>query len=121
MTTNMAHEDVKKYLRPEFINRIDEIIIFNDLKENVIRKIVDIQLDRVKKRLNEQNITIQVDESVKNYLVRNGYVPEYGARPINRIIKREILAKLSRYILEHPDEIKFRIVIKDDQIKIYSN
>ncbi len=121
MTSNMAPEDVKKYLRPEFINRIDEIITFNDLKENVIRKIVDIQLDRVKKRLNEQNITIQVDESVKNYLVRNGYVPEYGARPINRIIKREILAEFSRYILEHPDEIKFRVVIKDDQIKIYSN
>ncbi|MEE9574205.1 MAG: AAA family ATPase [Candidatus Neomarinimicrobiota bacterium] len=121
MTSNMAPEDVKKYLRPEFINRIDEIITFNDLKENVIRKIVDIQLDRVKKRLNEQNITIQVDESVKNYLVKNGYVPEYGARPINRIIKREILAEFSRYILEHPDEIKFRVVIKDDQIKIYSN
>ncbi len=118
MTTNMAHEDVKKYLRPEFINRIDEIIIFNDLKENVIRKIVDIQLDRVKKRLNEQNITIQVDESVKNYLVKNGYVPEYGARPINRIIKREILAELSRYILEHPEEIKFRIVIENDRIAI---
>ena len=118
MTSNMAHEDVKKYLRPEFINRIDEIITFNDLKENVIRKIVDIQLDRINKRLIEQNITIKVDESVKDYLVKNGYVPEYGARPINRIIKREILAELSRYILEHPDKIKFRIAIEDDRIAI---
>ena len=118
MTSNMAHEDVKKYLRPEFINRIDEIITFNDLKENVIRKIVDIQLDRINKRLIEQNITIKVDESVKDYLVKNGYVPEYGARPINRIIKREILAELSRYILEHPDKIKFRVAIEDDRIAI---
>lgn len=118
MTSNMAHEDVKKYLRPEFINRIDEIITFNDLKENVIRKIVDIQLDIINKRLIEQNITIKVDESVKDYLVKNGYVPEYGARPINRIIKREILAELSRYILEHPDKIKFRIAIEDDRIAI---
>ncbi len=114
----MAHEDVKKYLRPEFINRIDEIITFNDLKENVIRKIVDIQLDRINKRLIEQNITIKVDESVQDYLVKNGYVPEYGARPINRIIKREILAELSRYILEHPDKIKFRVAIEDDRIAI---
>ena len=90
MTSNMAQSDVKKYLRPEFINRIDEIVTFNDLNEDVIRKIVDIQLNKVFERLAEQNITLEVDQTVKDYLVKNGYVPEYGARPINRIIKREI-------------------------------
>jgi ATP-dependent Clp protease ATP-binding subunit ClpA len=55
---------------------------------------------------------------VKDYLVKNGYVPEYGARPINRIIKREILAELSKHILEHPEENKLKAVIEDGEIKI---
>lgn len=114
----MAQEDVKKYLRPEFINRIDEIITFNDLNEEVIRKIVDIQLSSVLQRLAEQNITLEVDDSVRDYLVKNGYVPEYGARPINRIIKREILAELSKYILENPEKNKLRAITEDDEIKI---
>lgn len=118
LTTNMAQEDVKKYLRPEFINRIDEIITFNDLNEEVIRKIVDIQLNKVFERLAEQNITLEVDQTVKDYLVKNGYVPEYGARPINRIIKREILAELSKYILEYPEKDKYHVVIEGEAIVI---
>ena len=70
MTSNMAQEDLKKYLRPEFINRIDEIITFNDLNEEIIRKIVDIQLNKVLKRLAEQNITLEIDQSVKDYLAK---------------------------------------------------
>ena len=114
----MAQEDVKKYLRPEFINRIDEIITFNDLTGVVIQKIVDIQLDNVQKRLADQNIALEIDDSVKEYLVKNGYVPEYGARPINRIIKREILAELSKYILENPDKNKVRAIVEGREIKI---
>jgi len=118
MTSNMAQSDIKKYLRPEFINRIDEIITFKDLNEVVIRKIVDIQLNRVHKRLAEQNISLEIDQSVKDYLVKNGYVPEYGARPINRIIKCEILAKLSKYILENPEKNKLKAVIESGSIVI---
>jgi ATP-dependent Clp protease ATP-binding subunit ClpB len=118
MTSNMAQGDIKKYLRPEFINRIDEIVTFYDLNEEVIRKIVDIQLNKVFKRLAEQNIKLEIDQNVKDYLVKNGYVPEYGARPINRIIKREILAELSKHILEHPEENKLKAVIEDGEIKI---
>ncbi len=118
MTSNMAQEDVKKYLRPEFINRIDEIITFNDLTGAVIRKIVDIQLDNVQKRLADQNIALEIDDSVKEYLVKNGYVPEYGARPINRIIKREILAELSKYVLENPEKNSVKAVIEGGEIRI---
>jgi len=118
LTSNMAQGDIKKYLRPEFINRIDEIITFNDLNEEVIRKIVDIQLHRVLKRLAEQNIELEIDQSVKDYLAKNGYVPEYGARPINRIIKRGILAELSKYILENPEKNKLRSVIDGGEIVI---
>ena len=118
MTSNMAHGDIKKYLRPEFINRIDEIINFNDLNAEVIRKIVDIQLNRVLQRLAEQNIKLEVDQSVKDYLVKNGYVPEYGARPINRIIKREILAELSKHILENPEKSKLFAKIANNKVII---
>lgn len=118
MTSNIPEGDIKKYLRPEFINRIDEIVTFNDLNEDVIRKIVDIQLNKVYKRLAEQNITLEVDQNVKDYLVKNGYVPEYGARPINRIIKREILSGLSKYVLEHPDENKLKAVIESGKIVV---
>ena len=118
MTSNIVQGDIKKYLRPEFINRIDEIVTFNDLNEDVIRKIVDIQLNKVFKRLTEQNITLEVDQNVKDYLVGNGYVPEYGARPINRIIKHKILAELSKYILEHPEENKLEAVIEGGEIVI---
>jgi len=111
MTSNMAQDDVKKYLRPEFINRIDEIITFNDLNEEVIKKIVEIQLEFVHQRLAEQNITLEIDQSVKDYLVKNGYLPEYGARPINRIIKREILSTLSKFVLENPEKNKVRAVV----------
>lgn len=121
MTSNIPEGDIKKYLRPEFINRIDEIVTFNDLNEDVIRKIVDIQLNKVYKRLAEQNITLEVDQNVKDYLVKNGYIPEYGARPINRIIKREILAELSKHILEHPEDNKLKAVIKDGEIVIWKS
>lgn len=118
MTSNMAEGDLKNHLRPEFINRIDEIITFKDLNEDVVCKIVEIQLDRVYKMLAEQNITLEVDQSVKDYLVKNGYVPEYGARPINRLIKREILAELSKYILEHSEKDKFKAIIEGGKIGI---
>ncbi len=121
MTSNIPQGDIKNYLRPEFINRIDEIVTFNDLNEDVIRKIVDIQLNKVFERLAEQNITLEVDQTVKDYLVKNGYVPEYGARPINRIIKRKILAELSKHILEHPEENKLKAIIEDGEIVIKNN
>lgn len=121
MTSNIPEGDIKKYLRPEFINRIDEIVTFNDLNEDVIRKIVDIQLSKVYARLAEQNITLEVDQNVKDYLVKNGYVPEYGARPINRIIKREILSGLSKYVLEHPDENKLKAIVEGGKIVIWKS
>jgi ATP-dependent Clp protease ATP-binding subunit ClpB len=116
MTSNMAQNEVKINLRPEFINRIDEIITFKDLNEDVIIKIVDIQLNKVSKRLEEQNLNLEVDQNVKDYLVKNGYVPEYGARPINRLIKRELLSELSKYILEHPETNKLKAVVENGVI-----
>ena len=93
-------------------------LLLTILNEEIIRKIVDIQLNKVYAQLAKQNITLGVDPNVKDYLVKNGYVPEYGARPINRIIRREILAQLSKCILENPEKNKFKAVVENGEIVI---
>ena len=109
MTSNLKEDELLKYLQPEFINRIDDMMYFNDLDINSIKVIVDIQLDSMKKRLKKQDIDLVIHDDVKEYLAKNGYDPNYGARPISRIIRREILAGLSRYLLENPDINKITI------------
>jgi ATP-dependent Clp protease ATP-binding subunit ClpB len=118
MTSNLPVADLKKVMRPEFLNRIDEIMTFNDLSTEVIRKIVDLQLNQVDAMLAQQNMELEVDPEVREYLTRNGYDPEYGARPIKRIIKREILAGLSKFMLENPEVTRARVVLEDDQLSI---
>ncbi|NOZ75877.1 MAG: AAA domain-containing protein [FCB group bacterium] len=119
MTSNLAQDEIKRALRPEFLNRIDEIIRFNDLEESVIQGIVDIQLKRMLKQIKESNIRVDIDEEVRDYLVRHGYEPEYGARPVKRLIKREILATLSRVMLENPAAERLRVGLESGKITVY--
>src|SRR5213595_3954035 len=88
------------HFRPEFLNRVDEIIIFDRLSEDDLKKIVEIQLGRLSKRLEQQKITLKLSDSAKELLAREGYDPVYGARPLRRTIQREILNPLSLDILE---------------------
>ena len=88
------------HFRPEFLNRVDEIIIFDRLTEDDLKKIVEIQLRRLSKRLNQQKITLDLSDSAKELLAREGYDPVYGARPLRRTIQKEILDPLSIDILE---------------------
>jgi len=103
MTTNLTESELNIYLKPELRNRIDEIVKFNDLNEDVIEKIVDLHIRGMIQNIEKQGITCHVDGSVRNYLIKNGYQPEYGARPINRLIRRDILSEVSKYILENPE------------------
>lgn len=84
---------------PEFLNRVDEIIIFHGLSLEHIRKIVEIQLARVQKRLAEQNIALTVSDAAKDLIAREGYDPVFGARPLKRVIQKKILDALSLEIL----------------------
>ena len=118
MTSNLKESELKSVLRPELLNRIDEIIIFDDLSEHIIKQIVEMQLEELRRKIALQKISIECDDSVKAYLVQNGYQREYGARPINRLIKREILSELSRHMLENPDTEKINITIDDGEIKL---
>ena len=93
-------EALKQSFKPEFLNRIDEIIIFNPLRKGDIEKIVEISLNQVKEKLAERDIKIAVDAAAKNYLVENGFSPEYGARPIRRLVQTMILDKLADQIIK---------------------
>ena len=95
-----VQEALRGHFRPEFLNRIDEIIIFDRLDASQITNIVDIQLQRLLSRLLKQNITLVLDDSAKKFLAKEGYDPAYGARPQKRVIQREILDPLSLEILD---------------------
>ena len=95
-----VQEALRGHFRPEFLNRIDEIIIFDRLDASQITNIVDIQLQRLLSRLQKQNITLVLDDSAKKFLGKEGYDPAYGARPLKRVIQREILDPLSLEILD---------------------
>ena len=93
-------EALRGHFRPEFLNRIDEIIIFDRLDDRQITKIVDIQLQRLLERLQKQNISLTLSDAAKKLLAKEGYDPAYGARPLKRVIQREILDPLSLEILD---------------------
>ncbi|HCN24860.1 MAG TPA: Clp protease, partial [Candidatus Marinimicrobia bacterium] len=84
-------------------NRIDEIVKFNDLNKEVIENIVDMRIRGMIQNIEKQGITCHVNGSVHDYLIKSGYQPEYGARPINRLIRRDILSEVSKYMLENPE------------------
>ena len=91
---------LKKTVRPEFLNRIDDIIMFTPLSKNDISKIVRLQLDYLKKVVAKQHITIDATDEAIEYLSERGYDPQFGARPIKRVIQKEVLNKLSKELLK---------------------
>jgi ATP-dependent Clp protease ATP-binding subunit ClpB len=98
--TRLVMDALRAHFRPEFLNRVDEIIIFDRLSEEDLKKIVEIQLRRIMKRLAQQNITLDLSESAKALIARDGYDPVYGARPLKRAIQRDLLDPLSMTLLE---------------------
>ncbi len=96
---SLVNEELKQYFRPEFLNRLDEIIVFRQLNKDEVKEIADIMLNDVMKRLLEQGITLQVTERFKDRLVEEGYNPSYGARPLRRAIMRLLEDSLAEEIL----------------------
>ena len=91
---------LKKTLRPEFVNRIDEIVMFQPLSKREIRSIVNMQIDNLNKLLAQQNLQVEFTKYALDQLVEMGYEPMYGARPLKRVIQRNVLNELSKFILE---------------------
>jgi ATP-dependent Clp protease ATP-binding subunit ClpB len=92
-------EDVRGYFRPEFINRIDEIVVFEPLGRDEIRQIVQIQLRQLRARLAERNITLELTDEAQDYLANKGFDPAFGARPLKRLIQRELQDPLALKLL----------------------
>jgi ATP-dependent Clp protease ATP-binding subunit ClpA len=98
-TKQAVLESISRFFKPEFINRISAIVVFNPLSKASIRKVVDLRLVEVQERLKDKNITLSLDTAAKDWLAAAGYSPAYGARPLNRVIQTEILNPLALMIL----------------------
>ena len=112
---------LKDFFKPEFLNRLDEVIVFNPLTREDLSKIVDIQLDSVTKKIQQRGITVTFDEKIKQTLIDRGFDPEYGARPLKRLIQKLILNPLAEKIIAHQIKPGQALTIKDvskDQLKI---
>ena len=92
---------LKQKFRPEFLNRLDEIVFYKPLMKNEISKILDLLIDDLRKRLEDKNIKIEVSESAKNYLIDNGYDEAYGARPLKRFVQKKLETLIARKILSN--------------------
>ena len=110
-----VQEEVKKNFRPEFINRIDEIITFNKLSEKDIAKIVELQLAALTQRLAARNIRLDVDKKAREKLAKEGYDPDFGARPLKRLIQREIEDPMALELLEgkYKDGAKMSVTVDE--------
>jgi ATP-dependent Clp protease ATP-binding subunit ClpB len=91
---------LKQTVRPEFLNRIDDVVMFRPLNRTDIRQIVELQLNEVRKQLAEQDIVLTMTNEAMDWLAAEGYSPEFGARPLKRVIKKRVLRQLSKQILE---------------------
>jgi ATP-dependent Clp protease ATP-binding subunit ClpA len=111
-------ETLKEQFRPEFLNRIDEVVIFNYLKKKEIKEIVDLELSKVEKRLKAKEITIKISDKAKELLVKEGFDPNLGARPLKRVIQRLILDPLSIKIVTNEIFEGSRVLIDASNGKI---
>lgn len=124
-TREMVMTSLRNYFLPEFLNRISSIVIFNRLTRKEIRKIVDVRLDEIQKRLqsNDRKVRIQCTDEVKDYLGNAGYSPAYGARPLARLIEKEVLNRLAVLILRGgiTDGEVARVVMEDGRVTVLPN
>lgn len=99
LTSNLTEEQLRSQVRPEFLNRIDDIIHFDELSEDHIREVVQLQVNRIHKMLLEQSIDLRVTDDAIRYIAQEGYDPQFGARPVKRALQRLVLNELSKAII----------------------
>lgn len=118
-TRDLVLKELSQHFRPEFLNRVDEIILFSPLKLAEIAKIVDIQVSEIQKRLSDRNIQISVTDKAKKFISEQAYDPVYGARPLKRFLQRNIETQLGRKFIagEVKDGSKIEIDVKDEHLE----
>ena len=114
--------EVRTKFRPEFLNRLDEIIVFHRLQRNEMGRIVDIQIARLQKLLSDRKITLSLDEAARTWLANSGYDPAYGARPLKRVIQKNVQDRLAELILagDVRDGDNIRLGVKDGNLTVTS-
>ena len=114
----ILRSEIEKHFRPEFLNRLDEVIFFKSLTRDDLVEIVDIEVGRVKERLAQRGITLELTPDAKGFIIDKGYEPDFGARPLRRAVENLIEDPLSEEILRGSLEGKGRIVVRlrDDHL-----
>jgi ATP-dependent Clp protease ATP-binding subunit ClpB len=112
---------LKKSIRPEFLNRIDEVSMFEPLNRESITKIAEIQLKRIKKRLEESKIRLELTASALDWLAQLGYDPQFGARPLKRVMQKRLLDELSKKILSGDLKPGGKIRVNFEKDLVFSN
>ena len=112
--------EVKRFFKPEFFNRVDDIILFSPLKKQELDSIIDLQLASIQKRLEEHQIVLQVSEDARMWLINRGYSPVYGARPLKRLIQKELETLLAKAMIGGSicDNTKVMVTTQDDKLVI---
>ncbi len=120
MTSNATVEQLKATMRPEFLNRIDEIITFQQLSKDDIRQILHLQMDALRRKLDENGVGIRFSEAFETYMTTEGYDPAYGARPIKRLMQRELVNLIAKAILDGSvtKGTTITVDVKDGQVVI---
>lgn len=118
-----VEQELHKYFKPEFINRIDEVIMFNKLTKEVLSSILDKLIKEIETRLKDLNLTITLTPAARNYFVENGYDEYYGARPLKRLVSRELETVLAKQLIENTvkPNAKLEVDYKNDKITINQN
>merc|ERR1712224_598549 len=96
----LVNQELKLNFRPEFLNRLDETIKFEPLKKETLPKVVDLQLNRLRERLEAKGIELEINNDVLSLITERGYNPSYGARPLKRVIQKELESEIAKYILK---------------------
>jgi ATP-dependent Clp protease ATP-binding subunit ClpB len=122
-TKNKVIEAMKHNYPPEFINRIDDVLVFNRLSKEVLRNIVDIRLNEVQERLVDKRIVLDLSNEAKNWLTEHGYDNLYGARPLNRLIQKRLLNPMAMYLLKGQigNNETVKVVVKDGDLVVEPN
>jgi ATP-dependent Clp protease ATP-binding subunit ClpB len=115
-----VNEALRSHFRPEFLNRIDDTIIFHSLRRDELRQIVALQVERLRKRLNERKLELNISEEATDWLANAGYDPVYGARPLKRAIQRELETPIAKAILagRYEEGSTAQVVVEEEQLSI---
>ncbi|MGF0040155.1 ATP-dependent chaperone ClpB [Peptoniphilaceae bacterium SGI.131] len=115
---NMVDSELKRSFRPEFLNRIDDIVMFKPLQKKEISKIIDLEIGRISKKLEERKISISIDEKAKDFIINQAYSPQFGARPIKRYIQKNVENIIARKLIEATIVEKENLLLSEKDSKL---